>query len=65
MHRDLREACLGALKLSRSAVRRHAEKFSWHAATTQLLAALQVIPESLRQPKAGSAGLSTATGKVS
>ncbi|WP_319244506.1 glycosyltransferase family 1 protein [uncultured Propionivibrio sp.] len=65
MHRDLHEACLGALKLSRSAVRRHAEKFSWHGATTQLLAALQVIPETLRQPKAGNAGLSTATGKLS
>ena len=44
MHRDLREACLQALKLPRDQVRRHAETFSWSAATEQMLAALQVIP---------------------
>ncbi|SDG56855.1 glycosyltransferase family 4 protein [Propionivibrio dicarboxylicus] len=65
MHRDLREACLSALKLSRSAVRQHAEKFPWHAATTQLLAALQVIPDKLRRPETSAPCLSTAAGKIS
>ena len=44
MHADLREACLRALKLSRSEVRQRAETFSWSAATDQILAAFQRIP---------------------
>lgn len=44
MHSDLREACLRALELSREEVRAHAEKFSWPAATEQMLSALQIIP---------------------
>jgi len=45
MHADLRAACLQALILSRAEVRLHAEKFSWSAATAQMLSALQVIPQ--------------------
>ena len=44
MHADLRTACLRALELPRAAARARAESFSWPAATTQMLAALQRIP---------------------
>ncbi|WP_028452066.1 glycosyltransferase family 4 protein [Chitinilyticum aquatile] len=37
---DLREACLDALKLDRSEVRRFAERYSWAAATRQFLSHL-------------------------
>ena len=43
MHEDLRTACLDALKLSRTAAREHAEKFSWAEASLQFLSALQPI----------------------
>ena len=55
MHTDLREACLRALELPRAEVRRHAEKFSWPAATAQMLSALQRIPRP-RPAAAGAAG---------
>jgi glycosyltransferase involved in cell wall biosynthesis len=35
MHEDLRTACLQALKIDRATARRHAERFSWRAATEQ------------------------------
>ncbi len=50
MHRDLRVACLRALKLPRDRVRQRAEQFSWSAATDQMLAALQVIPRPRLAP---------------
>ncbi|MBY0446913.1 MAG: glycosyltransferase family 1 protein, partial [Burkholderiales bacterium] len=37
---DLQKACLDSLKLSREEVRKHAEKFSWAAASQQFLAHL-------------------------
>jgi glycosyltransferase involved in cell wall biosynthesis len=43
LHADLGAACLEALKLPRDAVRRHAERYSWAAATDQILSALQPI----------------------
>lgn len=43
MHADLRVACLRALELPRAAARARAEEFSWPAATTQMLSALQPI----------------------
>jgi glycosyltransferase involved in cell wall biosynthesis len=43
LHADLGIACLEALKLPRDAVRRHAERYSWAAATDQILSALQPI----------------------
>lgn len=46
MHDDLRQACLQALELPRHKVRERAEQFSWANATDQMLAALQVIPDS-------------------
>jgi glycosyltransferase involved in cell wall biosynthesis len=46
MHADLRTACLRALDLPRAAARARAETFSWAAATTQMLAALQRIPRA-------------------
>ena len=48
MHADLRLACLRALELPRAAVRARAAEFSWSAATTQMLAALQQIPRAAR-----------------
>lgn len=44
LNEDLREACLRALHVPRARARRHAEQFSWSAATTQMLDALQRIP---------------------
>lgn len=43
LHAELREACLKALELPRDAVRRHAEKFSWAAATRQFHEALRPL----------------------
>jgi glycosyltransferase involved in cell wall biosynthesis len=43
LHAELREACLKALELPRDAVRRHAEKFSWNAATRQFQDALRPL----------------------
>ena len=43
LHGDLREACLRALHLPRDAVRRHAEQFSWRAATEQFFDALRPV----------------------
>jgi glycosyltransferase involved in cell wall biosynthesis len=40
---DLRRACLAALELPRDDVRKHAERFTWAAATRQFLSALQPI----------------------
>ena len=57
MHRDLREACLQALKLPRDRVRQRAEHFSWSAATDQMLAALQMIPRCQAAPTEKSAGI--------
>ena len=37
MHTDLRQACMGALKLDRAHARAHAERFSWRAATEQFV----------------------------
>jgi hypothetical protein len=48
MHEDLREACLAALDIERSAARAHAERFSWRASTEQFVGHLQVS----RQPEA-------------
>ena len=42
MREDLREACLAALEINRSAARAHAEKFSWRAATEQFASHLRV-----------------------
>lgn len=62
MHHDLHEACLQALALPRGPVRRHAETFSWPAATAQLFAALQPIPPALR-PAAALRAVALAPGK--
>ena len=43
LHNDLREACLRALELPREPVRKHAEQFSWHAATQQFFEALRPV----------------------
>ena len=40
---DLREACLAALNIPREIARKHAEKFSWQAATEQFVAHLQPV----------------------
>ncbi|AZN37736.1 glycosyltransferase family 4 protein [Iodobacter ciconiae] len=40
LNADLQKACLDSLKLSREEVRKHAEKFSWAAASQQFLAHL-------------------------
>ena len=37
MDTDLRQACIGALKLNRAHARAHAERFSWRAATEQFV----------------------------
>ncbi len=41
MHTDLREACMAALNIPRTAARQHAERFSWHAATEQFVGHLR------------------------
>ena len=41
MHADLREACLGALKIDRATARAHAERFSWRTATEQFVSHLR------------------------
>jgi len=41
MHEDLREACLGALKIDRATARAHAERFSWRTATEQFVSHLR------------------------
>jgi len=43
MSADLREACLAALNIPRETARKHAEKFSWQAATEQFVAHLQPV----------------------
>jgi glycosyltransferase involved in cell wall biosynthesis len=43
---DLREACMRALQLPRDAVRRHAEQFSWGAATRQFFEALRPVQKA-------------------
>ena len=43
---DLRAACLAARELSREAVRAHAERYTWAAATDQFIAALQPLTAS-------------------
>jgi glycosyltransferase involved in cell wall biosynthesis len=43
LDRDLRAACMRALQLPRDAVRRHAEQFSWSAATRQFFEALRPV----------------------
>lgn len=40
---DLKRACLAALELPREGVRRHAERYTWAAATDQFLAALRPV----------------------
>lgn len=56
MHEDLREACLGALKIDRNTARAHAERFSWRAATEQFVSHLRPTPQgSLVKPATQSA----------
>jgi glycosyltransferase involved in cell wall biosynthesis len=43
LHHDLGVACREAMRLPRDGVRRHAERYSWPAATDQILSALQPI----------------------
>lgn len=63
MHEDLREACLAALKCSRTLARQRAETFSWAAASDQMLAALQPIHATdtalqiVRQPENAPVGV--------
>ena len=45
MHEDLRTACLEALKIDRATARRHAERFSWRAATEQFERQLHPIAD--------------------
>ena len=45
MHEDLRTACLQALKIDRATARRHAERFSWRAATEQFERQLHPIAD--------------------
>ena len=51
MREDLREACLAALEINRSAARAHAEKFSWRAATEQFASHLRVSSSRARAEK--------------
>jgi glycosyltransferase involved in cell wall biosynthesis len=44
LHNDLREACIGALAITREQARARAEEFSWAACTRQFLFHLQPIP---------------------
>lgn len=44
LNEDLREACLGALKVPREMARLRAEEFSWQACTSQFLFHLRPIP---------------------
>ena len=46
--KDLRVACLEALKCDRAAVRAYAEKFSWRASAEQFVENLQPYPEPER-----------------
>jgi glycosyltransferase involved in cell wall biosynthesis len=46
MHEDLRTACLEALKIDRATARKHAERFSWRAATEQFERQLHPIADS-------------------
>jgi glycosyltransferase involved in cell wall biosynthesis len=45
LQEDLRTACLEALKIERAAARKHAERFSWRAATEQFERHLHPIAE--------------------
>ena len=45
MHEDLRTACLEALKIDRATARKHAERFSWRAATEQFERQLHPIAD--------------------
>lgn len=57
MHKDLREACLEALRIDRATARAHAERFSWRAASEQFLAHLRPLhgkpaaPQSAARPQ--------------
>ena len=46
--KDLRTACMEALKCDRAAVRAYAEKFSWRASAEQFVENLQPYPEPER-----------------
>jgi glycosyltransferase involved in cell wall biosynthesis len=46
---DLRQACIGALAISRAACRGHALRYSWHRSASQFLANLQPIPAGARE----------------
>jgi glycosyltransferase involved in cell wall biosynthesis len=48
LHEDLRTACLNALQLKREDAVKHAQKFSWRAATEQFFSYLH--PRSLVEP---------------
>jgi glycosyltransferase involved in cell wall biosynthesis len=50
---DLRTAALGALRIDRAACRRHAEQFSWAAATRQFID-LQAVAPGVSAPAAAS-----------
>ena len=49
LNKDLKQACLDALKMSRPDVIAHAAGFNWTTATQQFLSALQPIPRSTAQ----------------
>ncbi|WP_047392224.1 MULTISPECIES: glycosyltransferase family 1 protein [Chitinibacter] len=49
LHEDLREACIGALKLDRAEVRRFAERYSWAAASRQFLSHLHPFTQTAQQ----------------
>lgn len=46
---DLQKACLDALRVDREAVRKHAEKFSWAAASRQFLTHLHPFTQSAQR----------------